>query len=1300
MTTKQFIISILALTSLGCNVWADTDKLPASDGWTKITTAPTASEIASNYYVFVDATRDLMLGIGKGANQNTKWYSLGVYYREAVEPTAKDFIPLTWTLESYGSGYAMRNLDQPASPFQTEWNAAWKFDTNDVYATANEWTEVRFALADGVWTLQNGKYPSSGYIGPWNDGNFTNGAECAANKSGNNVGKFHIYAISRAQFMQNLLDNASESNPVDLTPWYVSNATFDANNRTGWTEEGSGGNNNTTIGCEIWHRSNFRIYQDLTVPNGKYQVSLQIAGTTGAGQVYATSGSTTQTASSSAAAGSDFQNTVLSMIQDRTFGQTMPPEITVANGSLRIGMKCETTDQWLVFDNFKLYCTGIDLSAYESQLASAVSECNSFIESDVVPASCNTVISSAITTYNKSYDTATEYSSAIIALTAVLNTYRNDTEIQLAYAAYKDMRAKVQELADKNKYKYTDYSSAKNTFDAAISAANSAVGAATTVEDINTQTANIRSAAMTFISSVTAEDGNPFNITFLASQNYRDWKKIDGSAAGEVTWAVSNRGDLTFAESYESNCATTGTVLYQTVSGLPAGYYQVGMYAMAAYTPGRGFTSEATEGDANRSFAFAGDQRKGIAIPFKSEFDLSELTTLDVNVHLSSSGDLTFGVHKNANGSNWHFAQIMSICYSNTPDLTLLKATRDALVSEANGLLASDDANLLTATQRSVLASAISEGESANTFEELNTATLTTIPNAIYTARQQIQIVKDNRQLMIAALERFENDYNLADGTDYRRLTMSADAWTTLLSKVDALTNALDDVSQAANYGTIKDELIAQMDATDASLRLFRGYKAMVEGTQALSLAAATTYATDDNMDSDATEDAAITALNSAFVTYAATQDDDIVISAFLGNNLDFSAEQGSVLNNQNSNSIYNISNWDVQYSDADTWAVIQNQHIDYANQLYIRKNWGSAATKLTVAKHRMLPVGSYKLTFSWNSNMNNMSNLSYYKIGNSENVTIGKATNGAETLEYEFEVSGEPQLIDLCFGFQKTGEGNSPAQLIADNITLTYLQTTLTLANNADNNDRIDSRAGRTCNVTLDGRTLYKDGDWNTLCLPFNTTATGPLADATILELDVDGYYEGNVRYDANDAGETRRQTGFDASDGTLYLFFKPASCIEANKPYLVKWESGQNIVNPVFNKVEVVSSGAVSVGTNHASGLENVQFIGTLNPVNIDKDDKSRLFMGEKNTLYYPNTDNYSVKTCRAYFHVDLPEGSAGVHAFYFNFGDEIATGIASSATANTSDTWYDLNGRRLSGRPSKKGVYVSEGRKVVLK
>ena len=154
MKTRRFFFAVLSLMSFVGNAWADTDKLLESDGWSKVTSMPTAAEMANNYYVFVDNSLDLMLGIGKGVNQNTKWYSLGVFYRPSVEPTAKEFIPLTWTLESYGSGFAMRNLDQPVSLFQTEWNAAWEFDTNDVYETAHEWTEVRFVLADGAWTLQ------------------------------------------------------------------------------------------------------------------------------------------------------------------------------------------------------------------------------------------------------------------------------------------------------------------------------------------------------------------------------------------------------------------------------------------------------------------------------------------------------------------------------------------------------------------------------------------------------------------------------------------------------------------------------------------------------------------------------------------------------------------------------------------------------------------------------------------------------------------------------------------------------------------------------------------------------------------------------------------------------------------------------------------------------------------------------------------------------------------------------------------------------------------------------------------
>ena len=34
------------------------------------------------------------------------------------------------------------------------------------------------------------------------------------------------------------------------------------------------------------------------------------------------------------------------------------------------------------------------------------------------------------------------------------------------------------------------------------------------------------------------------------------------------------------------------------------------------------------------------------------------------------------------------------------------------------------------------------------------------------------------------------------------------------------------------------------------------------------------------------------------------------------------------------------------------------------------------------------------------------------------------------------------------------------------------------------------------------------------------------------------------------------------------------------------------------------------------------------------------------------------------------------------------------------NEAGAWYDLNGRRLSGKPTAKGLYIMKGRKVVIK
>ena len=45
-------------------------------------------------------------------------------------------------------------------------------------------------------------------------------------------------------------------------------------------------------------------------------------------------------------------------------------------------------------------------------------------------------------------------------------------------------------------------------------------------------------------------------------------------------------------------------------------------------------------------------------------------------------------------------------------------------------------------------------------------------------------------------------------------------------------------------------------------------------------------------------------------------------------------------------------------------------------------------------------------------------------------------------------------------------------------------------------------------------------------------------------------------------------------------------------------------------------------------------------------------------------------------------------------------MATGIVSATLKDKGDEWYDLDGRKMSGQPTRKGVYIYNNKKVVIK
>ena len=90
----------------------------------------------------------------------------------------------------------------------------------------------------------------------------------------------------------------------------------------------------------------------------------------------------------------------------------------------------------------------------------------------------------------------------------------------------------------------------------------------------------------------------------------------------------------------------------------------------------------------------------------------------------------------------------------------------------------------------------------------------------------------------------------------------------------------------------------------------------------------------------------------------------------------------------------------------------------------------------------------------------------------------------------------------------------------------------------------------------------------------------------------------------------------------------------------------------------------------------------------------------MGMNNTIYYPGPTAV-VGPERAYF--ELSDPNAHVKRYAFNFGEDDATAVAEKFNVKSSlsnDQWYTISGVKLNGKPNTKGVYINNGKKVVVK
>ena len=220
-------------------------------------------------------------------------------------------------------------------------------------------------------------------------------------------------------------------------------------------------------------------------------------------------------------------------------------------------------------------------------------------------------------------------------------------------------------------------------------------------------------------------------------------------------------------------------------------------------------------------------------------------------------------------------------------------------------------------------------------------------------------------------------------------------------------------------------------------------------------------------------------------------------------------------------------------------------------------------------------------------------------------------------------------------------------------------------------NADLLADNQGERANVVLYGRTLYKDGAWNTLCLPFDLTIAGSVLDgATVKQL-----------------------SSTSLSGNTLTLNFSSATSIKAGQPCLIKWAAGDDLAEPLFQ--DVVISAVQPEPTAFSDG--NGAFNGSFSPVSFAADDlQSILMLGNGNTLYHPK----SAMTFGAFHAYFTLANSTAAARFELNFDGQELTGIDELSAADGADRrTTDLQGRRVA-QPQAKGIYVVGGKKMVVK
>ena len=204
----------------------------------------------------------------------------------------------------------------------------------------------------------------------------------------------------------------------------------------------------------------------------------------------------------------------------------------------------------------------------------------------------------------------------------------------------------------------------------------------------------------------------------------------------------------------------------------------------------------------------------------------------------------------------------------------------------------------------------------------------------------------------------------------------------------------------------------------------------------------------------------------------------------------------------------------------------------------------------------------------------------------------------------------------------------------------------------------------------------------WNTFCVPF------ALTQAQLEEA-----------YGSGAVAKYLESVTTDGENATLHFTPEAEGGIEANKAYLLYLPGDVEKPQTTFSGVTLQPAGTCTT-TVKANNNDVYTFQGILKPTTLTTNG-TQYFLNSAGTYFVlPSNSTSAMKATRAYITVPTASATAQGRHYSFDFNGT-TTGIDNVNISGLEDggAWYTISGIRVN-RPAAKGVYIHNGRKVIVK